>query len=144
VIAVDTNVLVYAHVQASERHEVARDALLRLAKGRAPWGIPSPCLAEFVRIVTHPRVLEDPYPVAEAIDALAAVLTAPTVTILRPGEQYWAFLSAAVREAAARGNLAFDAAIVAICREAGVAELWTEDRDFHRFSGLRTAHLGDR
>jgi hypothetical protein len=38
----------------------------------------------------------------------------------------------------ARGNLIHDAHIAALCLENGVTELWTADRDFARFTGLRT------
>ena len=38
---------------------------------------------------------------------------------------------------AAAGNLVHDAHIAALPREHGVAELWTADRDFTRFPGLR-------
>jgi predicted nucleic acid-binding protein len=48
---------------------------------------------------------------------------------------------AASVEAEASGNLMFDAQIVALCREAGVTALLTEDRDFDRFPGFRTTRL---
>jgi uncharacterized protein len=31
-----------------------------------------------------------------------------------------------------------DARIAALCRQHGVSELWTADRDFGRFAGLRS------
>lgn len=37
--------------------------------------------------------------------------------------------------------LQFDAQVVALCREAGVTALLTEDRDFDRFRGFRTLRL---
>ena len=58
------------------------------------------------------------------------------MTILQPGPDYEEFLLEAVRESDAIGNLVFDAQIVALCREHGVARLLTEDRDFDRFRGL--------
>jgi predicted nucleic acid-binding protein len=91
--------------------------------------------------VTHPRVLAQPYSVDEALDAIDAVLASPSLNVLGPGEQFWIYLAQAAREADARGNLAFDAAIVAICRESGVTALLTEDRDFDRFAGFPTRRL---
>lgn len=61
--------------------------------------------------------------------------------MLTPGERFWPLLTVAVREAAAAGNLVFDAQVVALCREAGASALLTEDRDFDRFRGFRTVHL---
>ena len=53
-IAVDTNLLVYAHRRDSEWNTAARSALSDLAEGRRAWAIPWPCVHEFVAIVTHP------------------------------------------------------------------------------------------
>jgi predicted nucleic acid-binding protein len=61
--------------------------------------------------------------------------------ILNPGERYWPLLVEAMRQAAAVGNLAFDAQVVAVCREYGVESLLTEDRDFDRFRGFSTERL---
>jgi toxin-antitoxin system PIN domain toxin len=141
VIAVDTNVLIYAHVDSFPKHESAAAALTALAEGPAQWGIPAQCLVEFVRIVTHPRVLVTPMTVAQARAALDAVLASPTANILGPGPQHWSYLSEALEEGDARGNLAFDASIAAICTEAGVTELLTEDRDFARFAGIAVRRL---
>ena len=55
-IAVDTNILVYAHRADSEWHDRAALRLRELAEGRAPWAIPWPCIHEFLAIVTHPRI----------------------------------------------------------------------------------------
>jgi hypothetical protein len=141
VIAVDTNVLVYAHVDAFPKHAAARKELVALAEGPRPWGIPAPCLVEFLRIVTHPRVLAEPYSMAEATEALAALLESPTVSVLCPAEQHWSLLCAAALDADARGNLAFDATIAAICEESGATALLTEDRDFARFDRVSVRRL---
>ncbi len=142
-IAVDTNILVYAHVDTFPKHPAAKEALIELAEGGRMWGIPSPCLVEFMRVATHPRVFTDPFSVSDVTEALDALLAAPTVSILGPGEQHWAFLRDGARAADARGNLAFDAAIAAICEEVGVKQLLTEDRDFDRFASLQTLRLAD-
>jgi predicted nucleic acid-binding protein len=42
-----------------------------------------------------------------------------------------------LRAGQAGGNLAHDAHIAALILEHGVRELWTADRDFARFPGLR-------
>jgi len=141
VIAVDTNILVYAHGRQFAKHDAARQRIVTLAEGAMPWGIPSVCLQEFLRVVTHPRVLTAPYSMPEAIAALAAVLASPTAEVLLPGPNHWLYLAEAAEEADARGNLVFDAGIVAICRESGVTELITEDRDFDRFQRFTTSRL---
>jgi toxin-antitoxin system PIN domain toxin len=140
-IAVDTNVLVYAHREELPKHRAARRQLASLAEGRVRWGIPVFCLGEFLRVVTHRRLLDPPHTVAEATEALARLLESPSVTVLTPGPGFPELLLTAVREAHASGNLVFDAQIVAVCRETGVSTLLTEDRDFDRFRGFQVRRL---
>ncbi len=141
-IAVDTNVLIYAHRGESPQHDAAKRHLVALAEGSGAWAIPVFCLGEFLRVVTHARVFDPPYRVNEAVDALERILGSPSLEILTPGERYWRLLAEAMVEGEAIGNLAFDAQIVAVCREAGVRALLTEDRDFDRFRGFPTVRLG--
>jgi hypothetical protein len=58
------------------------------------------------------------------------------VRLLTPGPEYPVLFADLCRMADARGNLAFDAQIVAVCREHGATEIVTADRDFARFPGL--------
>ena len=67
-IAVDTNLLVYAHREESPWHDSAYEVIETLAQGPAPWAIPWPCLHEFLAIVTHPRIYEPPTPVAGIVN----------------------------------------------------------------------------
>ena len=140
-IAVDTNILVYAHREELPQHAVARARLTALAEGDTPWAIPVFCLGEFLRVVTHPRLFDPPHTIEEACGALDRILESPSVRILNPAERFWAMLAEAIREADATGNLVFDAQLAALCRENGVSALLTEDRDFDRFPGLRTERL---
>lgn len=140
-IAVDTNILVYAHRAELTKHQAAARRLVELAEGSAPWALPVFCIGEFLRVVTHPRLFDPPHAAADACLALERVMKSPTLEVLFPGSSYPELLFEAVREAGAVGNLAFDAQIVALCREVGVDALLTEDRDFARFSGFRTLQL---
>jgi toxin-antitoxin system PIN domain toxin len=135
-IAVDSNVLVHAHRAGTPNHERSLAWLRRLAEGPVPWGLPVFCLGEFVRVVTHPRVLHPPSSLDEAWGAIEALLESPTLRVLYPGERYPSLFHEALEAAQARGNLAFDAQIVAVCRERGVNRLLTLDRDFARFPGV--------
>ena len=142
-IAVDTNVLVYAHREETSKHGAAKRRLVELAEGPARWAIPVFCVGEFLRVITHRRLFDPPHTAAEATEALGRLLASPSLTVLMPGRDYPDLLVDAVREAHATGNLVFDAQIVAICRESGVTTLMTEDRDFDRFRGLRVQRLAD-
>ncbi len=45
-IAIDTNILVYARRREAPHHEAARRLLVELAEGQAGWVIPWPCIYE--------------------------------------------------------------------------------------------------
>jgi toxin-antitoxin system PIN domain toxin len=133
VIAVDTNVLLYAHRAELPRHVEARERLVALAEGAAAWALPVFVIGEFLRVITHPRVFDPPHTIEEATEAVERLLASPSVHVLAPAERWPGLVAEAMREGKARGNLVFDAQIVAVCREHGVTALLTEDRDFDRF-----------
>jgi toxin-antitoxin system PIN domain toxin len=98
-------------------------------------------LGEFLRVVTHARVLSPPSSGADAIAVLEELLSSPSVRLLMPQDRYWELLQQAITESGARGNIVYDAQIVALCRENGVSEILTEDRDFTRFRRLTIRRL---
>lgn len=140
-IAVDTNILIYAHREELPQHHKARTRLTALAEGAARWAIPIFCLGEFLRVATHPRLFAPPFAVDEACEAIERLLESPSVFVLLPGERFWPLFTQAAIEGDAAGNLALDAQIVALCRESGVSALLTADRDFDRFADFKTMRL---
>lgn len=135
-IAVDTNVLVYAHREDSPWHAPALAALTGLAEGRSAWAIPWPCLHEFLAIVTHPRIYRPPTPLAIACDQVSAWLESPMLVPLAENETYWDALRECLSAGRVAGPQVHDARVAALCLAHGVRELWTHDRDFSRFSTL--------
>lgn len=135
-IAVDTNLLVYAHREDAPWHEAAFARLAELAEASAAWGIPWPCLHEFVAIVTHPRIYRPPTPLETALDQVDAWLESPTVTLLAESVGYWPVLRAALEAGRVTGGQVHDGRVAALCRHHGVRELWSADRDFSRFPAL--------
>jgi toxin-antitoxin system PIN domain toxin len=135
-IAIDTNILVYAHREDSPWHDRARQALVRLAEGRAAWALPWPCAHEFFAIVTHPRIYKTPTPPAVAIEALDRLFDAPRLTLLAEGPAYWPEMRRVLTAGRIAGAIVHDARIAALCLVHGVRELWTADRDFSRFPEL--------
>jgi toxin-antitoxin system PIN domain toxin len=136
VIAVDTNLLVYAHREDSPWHLPASDRLVGLAESAGPWAIPWPCIHEFLAIVTHPRIYRPPTPLDIALDQVSAWLESPGLVLLAEGEGYWEALRQAARTGLIVGPQMHDARVAALCQHHGVAELWSADRDFGRFPGL--------
>lgn len=139
-IAVDTNILVYAHRQDSPWHEAAFARLSELAEGRAAWAIPWPCLHEFIAIVTHPQIYNPPSPLETALAQVEAWLEAPGLVLLAETGSYWPELRATLTAGRIAGPQVHDARIAALCHLHGVEELWTSDRDFGRCPGLKATN----
>lgn len=135
-IAVDTNILVYAHRADSEWHAVAHAKLAVLAEGTAPWAIPWPCVHEFYAIATHPRIYRPPTPVEKAIDQIDAWQESPSLLLLAETDTHWSTLRESLLSARVTGPMVHDARVAALCRQHGVRELWSADRDFSRFAGI--------
>ncbi len=138
VIAIDTNILVYAHREDSEWHDVAVLQLENLVAKRLRWAIPWPCLHEFLGIVTHPKIYNPPSTITQAFDQVEAWLQVPNVSV--PGETtvHLGLLRELCTDGKTIGPRIHDARIAAICLQHGVSELWTADRDFSRYPKLKT------
>ena len=135
-IALDTNILVYARREELSHHAAARDLVVGLAEGDVPWAIPWPCIYEFLRVVTHPRVFTPPTDAEVALVDLESLMASPSLAMLGAGPAHFGHLRTQIRAGGARGNLVHDAHIAALAVEHGVTELLTCDRDFARFPGL--------
>ena len=142
-IAVDTNILVYAHHSEAPQHRVALETLRSLAEGDAVWGLPVFVIGEFLRVVTHPRgPFRRPSTTEQAMLAIDDLVEGPRVRVLMPGPRYLSLLRKLVLEAKARGNFVFDAQVAAVCLEHGATTILTEDNDFARFPGFTVRGLG--
>lgn len=137
-IAIDTNLLVYAHVEAAPHHSRASALLRDLAASGNPWAIPAHCLAEFFAISTHPRIYRPPSTALEAFTQVRAWIKSPTMTLLNETAETWTLVQEIARGLNLFGPAIYDARIAALCIQHDVAELWTCDRDFTRFPQLRT------
>lgn len=134
---VDVNVLVYASNEADPAHDPARRLVERLAAGPDLVYLFWPTLLGYVRIVTHPAILPRPLWPATALANVASLLSLAHVRA--PGEAD-GFLAAyqATADDQTRGNAVPDAHLAALMRQHGVTTIYTRDRDFLRFDGIRT------
>lgn len=137
-IAVDTNLLVYAHRRDSAWHEPAAAAIKQLAESRAGWAIPWPCVHEFLAVVTHPRIYLPPSSISKALAQVDLWLGSPTLVLLAEGAAHWDELRAVAQSGRIVGPQVHDARVAALCLQHGVREILTADRDFSRFPKLRT------
>ncbi len=137
-IAVDTNIVVYAHRQDSPHHGAARRAVESLARRGRRWAIPWPAVHEFLAIVTHPRVYDPPSSMDAALEAVSDLLALPGCVPLGEFRGHLDLLGSMLLRGGVVGPKVHDARIAAICEAHGVEELWTADRDFSYFPGLVT------
>ena len=110
--------------------------MAELAQGPAIWAVPWTCLHEFLAIVTHPRIYAPPTPLARALDQVDAWFQSPTLALLTEPVEHWRTLRALIAGGRIAGPQVHDARVAALCRQQGVRELWSADRDFSRFAGL--------
>ncbi len=137
-IAVDTNLLVYAHRSDSPWFELARQALRPLVEGTATWAIPWPCIHEFIAISTHLKIYRPPTELGRALEQVAALLASPSLVLLSEPAGYWPVLGRLLAAGQVTGAKVHDARIAALCLGHGVTELWSADRDFTLFPELKT------
>ena len=135
-IAVDTNVLIYAHRTDSPFHVVASRRLTELAEGTQAWAIPWPCVHELLAILTNPRIYNPPSTTAIALSYVDALIQSPTLILLPETDLHWKTLVPLMQVGKIAGGRVHDARIAALCIQHGVKELWSADRDFSRFPGL--------
>jgi toxin-antitoxin system PIN domain toxin len=139
VLAVDTNVLVYAHRREVPEHGAASAVMRDLAEGRTPWALPWPCVYEFFSVVTSARIWKDAASAPQQAWAqVEAWLGSPTLRLLGETDGFASILARFVRRPRVRGPVVHDARIAALCIAHGVEALLTRDRDFALFSELET------
>lgn len=137
-IAVDTNILVYAHREDAPHHAAALGALAGLAEKGTPWAVPWPCVHEFLAVVTHRRVFDPPSSLDDALAAMTDLLRFPGLRSLAEADNHAEVLSGLLRAGEITGPKVHDARIAAICLGHGISSLWTADRDFSYFPTLAT------
>jgi len=135
-IAIDTNLLVYAHRRHAVQHRAAQKAIERaIAQGRG-WGIPSPCIAEFWCVVTHPASSGGPSAGEAARDFLRNLVDVGGANIWTPGADFWEHLTRLGSDLKIAGARIFDLQIALIALKNGATELWSHDRSFLGIAGL--------
>lgn len=132
----DVNLLVYAYNAADPNHEAARGWWEAALNGSTPVGLPWVVVSGFIRLMTHPRVLQDPMPVTTAVSTVRPWLEQPVVLVLEPGRRFGTLFLGFLDRLGTAGNLTTDAYLAAMAIE-HQAELHSSDGDFSRFDGLR-------
>lgn len=134
-IALDTNLLIYAHRAATPEHRAARGAIEAALNTPGGCGITLPSVAEFFSIVTHLTASGRPSTPMAAADFLAS-LRESGVEDLAPGPAFAARLAQVVADLGVKGPRIFDVQIGLCALDAGATELWTHGGGFAKIPGL--------
>lgn len=138
-IVLDANLLIYAYDSACADHSRARAWVEEIFSFDEPVGLPWQTVSAFLRIQTDPRIPGDRFSMEEAVRVVDQWIMLPQVHLLGPGAGHWTLFRQMLVEGQVRGPLTTDAALAALTMEySGV--LYTSDRDFARFPGLRWAN----
>jgi hypothetical protein len=134
VIAVDTNVLVYAADADSQFHVDCRSWLERQRARPDAWYTTWAIIYEFLRVTTHPRVMRRPWTASAAWEFVKALLASPGLGVLVPTHRHADVAEGVVSELPhLRGNLFHDAHTAILMREHGIGRICTRDTDFNQF-----------
>ena len=132
---VDTNVLVYAADERAAEHVRCRVLLEEWRAQSGAWYLTWGICYEFLRVVTHPRVMHAPWNARAASAFLAALREAPGLAMLTPTSRHANVLMEVAAEVPQlAGNLWHDAETAVLMREHGIRRIVTRDTDFARFS----------
>ena len=104
--------------------------------GRESVGIPWAVVLGFIRLVTHPAVLDVPEPAVAAIERVRRWFTREHVLVLDPGPRHLQILAELFEVTGVAASLTTDTHLAALAIE-HQCELHSNDADFGRFPGLR-------
>ena len=136
-IAIDTNLLVYAHRAAVPEHRAAQAAIERAAQNGRGWGIPAQVVAEWWAVVTHPQCAGRPSSAGEAAAFLHGLRDSANMNIWSTSADFGFRFAELAGKMDVSGSRVFDLQIGLCALESGARELWTHDRRFTAPAGLR-------
>jgi uncharacterized protein len=137
-IAIDTNLLVYAHRRDSAHHDATVAELTPIFNDANPWALAWHSVHEFISVVTHPGIYKPASKLEDAILFIETLFSSPHLHLLAETAGYFPTLKQIAAAAKVRGPRIYDARIAALCLRHGVTEFWTADRDFSAFPQLKT------
>lgn len=135
--ALDTNVLLHASDESSSFHRPAIELLEALASGPDLVYLFWPVALGYLRISTHPAIFQKPLSAAEAMANIDDLVSRPHVRTGGEADGFWDMYQEVATQVRVRGNLVPDSHIVALMRQHGVSTIWSHDRDFLKFPGIK-------
>jgi toxin-antitoxin system PIN domain toxin len=135
-IVLDVNLLIYAYDTTCKEHKKALAWVDEVFSGDEIIGLPWQTISAFLRILTYPGVMGERFTMKQALAIVDQWMEMPHVRTMPPGEAYWRLFRETLVMGDVRGKLTTDVALAATTIEYG-GVLYTTDRDFARFQGLR-------
>ena len=139
-IALDTNLLVYAHRSGAAEHAAAKEIILQAVRHPARWGVAAASVAEFWAVVTHPSCLGGPSSPEEALGFLTHLVEDGCGRVWEGGTGFGLRLLQRATELNVSGSRIFDLQIGLMAYENGATEIWTKDKQFVRLPGLKVVN----
>lgn len=136
-IAVDTNLLVYAHRSGLREHRAAQRAIETAVNDRRGWGVAVQSVGEFWSIVTHPSAQGGPASPARAMSFVTSLVDSGGMRIWAPGAGFGVRLMQLATDLRVSGVRIFDLQIGLTAFDNGAAEIWSHDAAFVRIPGLK-------
>jgi toxin-antitoxin system PIN domain toxin len=135
-IVLDVNLLIYAYDTTCKDHGKALEWIEKAFSGDEIIGLPWQTISAFLRILTYPGTYGERFTMDRAIAIVEEWRALPQVRTLPQGNGYWNIFREVLLQGDVRGKLTSDAALAALTIEHG-GVLYSNDRDFARFPGLR-------
>lgn len=132
----DANVLLYAVDSSSSYHARAAQWLTETLRSGVRIGLPWHTLGAFLRIGTHPRVLDSPMTADDAQAFVDRWLALETVWVPPATDNTARIYAGLARRYRVTGNLVPDAQLAALAIEYGVS-VASGDTDFARFTEVQ-------
>jgi uncharacterized protein len=132
----DVNVLVYATHRNSPFHDRAKALVERFAAGPGLVYLLWPVALGYLRIVTHPSLLDAPLAPDVAADNIEQFVAQPHVRQVGEIDGFWPVYRRVADTVKPKGNLVPDAQLVALMHQHGISTMWSHDRDFRKFEGI--------
>jgi toxin-antitoxin system PIN domain toxin len=137
VLAIDTNILVYAADKHSQFHRACNAWLNRRRLQSSAWYLTWPIVYEFLRVATHPRIMRRPWSAPKAWEFVTALLASPGISVLVPTPRHADVADEVISEFPdLAANILHDAHTAILMREHGIKQICTRDTDFSRFPFL--------
>jgi toxin-antitoxin system PIN domain toxin len=132
----DIDILIYAYDGTSKHHAAAQRWWEDRLNGSQMIGLSWVVVLGFIRLLTNPRIFQNPFPPPEILAIVEGWLGQPHVRIIHPPDTHFNTLAQCIKHLGTAGNLTTDAHLAAIAIERGLV-LHTTDTDFTRFPGLK-------